>query len=144
MKQLLLFIVLSSFSLPTYAQSDLKFDGVFNLNIEGRKTGSIDILNEITFKVPSNSVIKITSTGIGQINTSSFKEIPQLVDDINKGMLYLDDIPIITPANANVLLVHFPIWLGEGTYTLKLVAKVNQLNNTTRVKGMVNGVRYKL
>lgn len=144
MKQLFLFIVLSSFLLPIYGQADLKFDGAFNLVIEGRKTGSIDILNEITFKVPSNSFIKITSTGVSQINTSTFKEIPQLVNDVNKGMIYLEDLPISTPANANVPFVNFPIWLGEGMYTLKLVAKVNQLNNTTRVKGMVNGVRYKL
>lgn len=143
MKQLLFSILLFSFLLPTYAQSDLTFDGVFNLTIEGRKTGSIDVLNEITFKVPSNSFIKITSTGISQINTSTFKEIPQLVSDVSKGMLYLDDIPVTTPANANVPVVHFPIWLGEGTYTLKLVAKVNQLSNTTRVKGMINGIRYK-
>ncbi len=121
------------------AQGNLQFNQVVFIEMEGTSvSGSTPLFVTNTLIVPPGKVLKIESTSVSySVGQNGFSSHGSL----GWGELFLNDKTITkTQYGASNIIseVRFPIWLKEGTYTLKL--KIQSAGITS--KGFVSGIEF--
>ncbi len=118
------------------AQGNLQFNQVVFIEMEGTSvSGSTPLVVTRTLVVPAGKVLKLESTSVSYLTAS--QTAPGSHASLTFGELFLND-KTITTSNSGSTTVRFPIWVKEGTYTLKLIIKSAGLTT----KGFVSGIEF--
>lgn len=130
----LLFMFLLGFDIQ--AQGNLQFNQVLFIEMQGTSvSGSTPLVVSRTLVVPAGKVVKLESTSLSYLTTS--QTAPSSGGSSSFGELFLND-KTITNTNSGSTTVRFPIWLKEGTYTLKLIIRSAGLTTM----GFVSGIEF--
>jgi hypothetical protein len=154
MKKIILINLLLVLSMGiSTAQSNLRFSRVVRNAYTGTSPtfGYIDFLST-TLVVPQGKVLKIESAAVKRAlasdpnsiafyNYQNYDEVTLLVLDniplISERVTYFSSTQISQSPNANA---KFPIWLPQGTYSIKLSGYVS--GNPSIAYGMISGIEF--
>ncbi len=131
MKKILIIALFTALAFAIKAQGNLQFNRVFL--VENSFTIPINILgpfSDVSITVPAGKVWKIESVmasiynGNGSISTS-------VAVLLNNKSLYQGEV-----------MASFPVWLPEGTYTLRLVYTSNTGSTNNVAYGGISGIEF--